>query len=269
MKVFLCYIVLVMANLILILRSEAKINFEHAMGIWLFNEGSGKVAKDLSGNGNDGILAGGVKWARSGVKFAKDRPGERPGHALKFDGKTGRLVIGNSDSLYAPKAWTITSWVCIHGSENGYGHIVGKRSNDGTNYAFRTDSKGVGWDAYFNQAGWKGAWQKGKVSKGSWVYMTATYDGVNTIRIYQNTEEIGSADVGGPPPQDTSELHIGGWQGNTSELLDGQIDELAIFSIVLSKGDMTDLMKKGFAGILRDVGSHDKLTSSWGEIKSQ
>jgi len=41
--------------------------------------------------------------------------------------------------------------------------------------------------------------------------MTATYDGQNTIRIYENGVKVGSADVEKSPPQDTSEVDIGGW----------------------------------------------------------
>ena len=113
------------------------------------------------------------------------------------------------------------------------------------------------------------AWQKGKSQKGRvGVYMTATYDGKNTIQIYENGKEIGKADVGKPPPQDTSEVHIAGWQGNTSELLDGLLDEVAVFNVALSPEDMKDLMKKGFKGIL-DVAALNKLATSWADIKSQ
>jgi len=74
--------------------------------------------------------------------------------------------------------------------------------------------------------------------------------------------------VGKPPPQDTSEVHIAGWQGNTSELLDGLLDEVAVFNVALSPEDMKDLMKKGFKGIL-DVAALNKLATSWADIKSQ
>ena len=36
--------------------SDAKIDPETVAGMWLFDEGNGKVAKDTSGNGNDGEL---------------------------------------------------------------------------------------------------------------------------------------------------------------------------------------------------------------------
>ena len=98
--------------------------------------------------------------------------------------------------------------------------------------------------------------------------MTATYDGENTIQIYENGVEVGQADVGKPPPQSDAEVHIGGWLGNTSELLDGLLDEVALFNVALSPADMKDLMKKGFKGIL-DVAALNKLATSWADIKSQ
>jgi len=262
MKATFFYLALMTTSLMLVVPSEAKIHtidLKTAMGIWLLDENTGTEAKDISGNDNHGKIQG-AKWVKG--KF---------GSALKFNGSTDRVVIPNSDSLYAKKAWTITSWIFVNKSEVGYGHIVGKRSGAGTNYAFRTDSKSVGWDAYFSQGGWKGAWQQGKAKKGEWVYMTATYDGENTIQIYENGVEIGKADVGKPPPQSDAEVHIGGWQDNTSELLDGLLDEVAIFNVALSPADMKALMKNGFEAIgnTTNVTPMNKLATSWADIKSQ
>lgn len=41
--------------------SNAKIDPEAVAGIWLFDEGNGKITEDLSGNGNDGELMEGRK----------------------------------------------------------------------------------------------------------------------------------------------------------------------------------------------------------------
>ncbi len=67
--------------------------------IWLFDEGNGKVAKDISGNGNDGTLTG-AKWDTG--KF-KD--------ALEFD--VGKFVdCGNGDSLNLEDSdLTIGAWI--------------------------------------------------------------------------------------------------------------------------------------------------------------
>ena len=57
--------------------STAEIDFDTAVGIWLFDEGKGAVAKDISGEGNDGEV---VKAPWVDGKFGK---------ALDFDGKAG------------------------------------------------------------------------------------------------------------------------------------------------------------------------------------
>ena len=45
------------------------------VGYWSFDEGSGAIAKDGSGNGNDGTLENGTAWTDG--KF---------GYAVQFDG---------------------------------------------------------------------------------------------------------------------------------------------------------------------------------------
>jgi len=258
-RIFLVCISLMFTGLILTVQSSAKLDLGTAAGIWLLDEGKGDTAKDSSGNGNDGTLQG-TKWVKGQV-----------GSALSFNGTSDRVVVLDSDSLDLPKAWTITAWVFVNKSENGYGHIVGKRSGAGTNYAFRTSSVGTGWESYFWRGAWQGAWGQGVVKKDVWLYMTATYDGTNTITIYENGVKIGSAGVGGPPPVDTSEVHLGGWQQNTSELIDGILDEVAIFGVAITEDDMKNLMTKGIEKAIgiTPVESSGKLSATWADIKAQ
>ncbi|MDE0638420.1 MAG: LamG domain-containing protein [Candidatus Poribacteria bacterium] len=230
-----------------------------AMAIWLLDEGNGKIINDSSGNENHGELKSG-KWV--------DGPS---GTALSLNGNDDRVIIPDSDSLYADKAWTITAWVYVNGAENGYGHIVGKRAAAGAvaNYAFRTSPDGKQWDAYFSRGGWKGVWRQGSVKKDTWLYMTATYDGVNTIKLYENGTEFSSTDgYGGPPPRDTSEVNIGGWTNNTSETLNGMLYDVAVFNVALSEADINELMDKGLSGLL-PVEPAGKLAITWGSIKSR
>lgn len=246
-------------GLILTGQSSAKLDLKTAAGIWLLDEGKGDTAKDSSENGNDGTL--------QGPKYVKGQVGT----ALSFNGVSDRVVIPDADSLDLPKAWTITAWVFVNKSENGYGHIMGKRSGAGTNYAFRTSDVGTGWESYFDRGGWQGAWGQGVVKKDVWLYMTATYDGTGTITIYEDGVKIGSAGVGGPPPVDTSEVHIGGWQANTSELLDGMLDEVALFGVAITEDDMKNLMTKGTERVLgiTPVETSGKLSTTWADLKSQ
>ena len=68
----------------------AEVGLEDAIGVWLFDEGKGEVAKDSSANGNDGELIGGPKWVKG--KF---------GQGLEFDGKGTSVETESADKLTA------------------------------------------------------------------------------------------------------------------------------------------------------------------------
>lgn len=244
--------------LLFTISNVAAIEPGSAIGIWLLNEGDGNTINDSSGNENHGELMGG-KWV--------DGPS---GPALSLNGVNDRVIVPDSDSLYADKAWTITAWVNVNGAENGFGHIIGKRDDPAAtaNYAFRTSGNGTGWEAYFRLNGWKGAWNQGNVKKDQWLYMTATYDGTNTIRIYENGAEIGAVGVGGPPPRGRANVHIGGWTNNTTETLNGILYDVAIFNVALSADDINQLMDDGLGAVL-PVEPAGKLATTWGSIKSK
>ena len=259
MKSIIVCLASIIISLTFTVQTYAEIDFETARGIWLLDEGRGDVINDISGNDNHGELQGG-KWV--------DGP---DGPALSLDGVNDRVIIPDSDSLYLEDAWTITAWTFVDKSENGYGHILGKRPAAGTvaNYAFRTSSDGTGWEAYFARDGWRGAWGQGNVKKDTWLYMTAIYDGKDNITIYENAEEIGSVGgMGKPGPQNDTDVNIGGWTNNTSETLNGMLYEVAIFGAVLEVEDISDLMEKGILPLL-PVEPANKLATTWASIKSQ
>ena len=259
MKSIITCLAIVAISLTFAAHTYAEVDFETARGIWLLNEGKGDKIEDISGNDNHGELQGG-KWIKG-----------PDGPALSLDGVNDRVIIQDSKSMHLEEAWSITSWVYVNKTENGFGHILGKRPANGTvaNYAFRTSGNGTGWEAYFARDGWKGAWGQGQVKKDVWLYMTATYDAKDTIKIYENGVEIGSVGgMGKPGPKNDTEVNIGGWTNNTSETLDGMLYEVAIFASVLEEDDINDLMEKGLVTLM-PVEPAGKLATTWGNLKSQ
>ncbi|RKU25001.1 hypothetical protein C6499_15840 [Candidatus Poribacteria bacterium] len=260
MRFIIACLAIITISLTFTVHTYAEIDLETARGIWLLDEGDGTVINDMSGNENHGELQGG-EWV----------DGPNGGSALSLNGNNDRVIIQDADSLYLEEAWTITSWVYVNTTENGFGHILGKRPASGTvaNYAFRTSGSGTGWEAYYARDGWKGAWNQGSVKKGEWLYMTATYDGTDTIKIYENGAEIGSVGgMGGPAPRNDTEVNIGGWTDNTSETLDGMLSEVALFSVALSEADINTLMDQGLS-TLTAVEPADKLATTWASLKSR
>jgi len=255
------YLSVIIFGLIFVPLTNAKLDLKTAAGIWLFDEDDGDIAEDISGNKNHGTIQG-AKWAKGKTKSA-----------LSFNGLSDRVVVPDSNSLDLQEAWTITAWIFPNKTEANYGHILGKR-NDGlneANYAFRINNVGTAWEAYFKRAGaWQGVWGQGSVKKGEWSYMTATYDGKGIMTLYENGVQIGTGNIGAPPPAGQAEVHIAGWQNNTSELLDGLLDEVVLFGAALQVEDIMELMDNGVEKALgiTSVDSLGKLASKWGGIKS-
>ena len=259
MKSIITCLAILTISLTLTIYTYAEIDLETARGIWLLDEGEGTIINDSSGNENHGELQGG-EWVNG-----------PDGPTLSLNGQNDRVIIQDSDSLYLEEAWTITSWVFVNAAENGFGHILGKRPAAGAiaNYAFRTSGNGTAWEAYYARDGWKGAWNQGSVMKDVWLYMTATYDGTDTIKIYENGAEIGSVSgMGDPAPRNDTEVNIGGWTNNTSETLNGMLYEVALFDVALTEADINTLMNQGLS-TLTAVEPANKLATTWANIKSR
>ena len=79
--------------------STAEIDLSTAVGIWLFDEGKGNTAADISDGGNDGELLKSPEWVKG--KF---------GQALKFDGKASCVQTGQK-LLDGLEEFTILTWV--------------------------------------------------------------------------------------------------------------------------------------------------------------
>ena len=78
--------------------SPTQISASNLVGHWNFEEGSGTVTADQSGNGNHGTLINGPVWS-SGIT----------GNALSFDGENDYVDVGSFD--VNGSEITITAWI--------------------------------------------------------------------------------------------------------------------------------------------------------------
>ncbi|HSV98843.1 MAG TPA: hypothetical protein VLI39_01625 [Sedimentisphaerales bacterium] len=77
---------------------------------WAFDEESGNVAVDSSGNGNDGAIRGNPQWATGMV-----------GGALDFDGNGDFIDCGNSPIFNVTDALTLGVWVNLRSVQGDCG----------------------------------------------------------------------------------------------------------------------------------------------------
>ncbi|MEN6536532.1 MAG: Ig-like domain-containing protein, partial [Bryobacteraceae bacterium] len=181
-----------------------------------FDQDSGSVLADISGNDRAGTIAGAV-W--TGGTF---------GNALSFS--QGRFVrLGDFD---VSPAFTVSAWAKPT-SLSGCHSVVMKTYTYGIEICDGSILAEVG-----NGGNWSGTAQTSAVEN-TWQYITQTYDG-NTIRLYVNGVLVDSAD--GVLTNSDQVLRIGAWTDG-SEFFEGVIDEVRIYSRALTateiQADMT------------------------------
>jgi hypothetical protein len=195
-----------------------------------FDEDSGTVLHDVSGNGNEGTIEG-AEWA----------PGKY-GSALEFDPAQGDVVtIPDSEGLRLSEEFTLEAWV-----RPAEGHpempVLGKAGSGQYGYGlFANGDEGsslhpmgfVSHDQFVNSH----AYSPTDLPTNAWSHLAVTDDGAH-IRLYvdgQLTDERASEEV----LTGTGPLQIGGDEPVAEGgLFDGRIDEVRIYDRGLNAAEV-------------------------------
>lgn len=260
----------IVINLMLTVISDAEVASKDAVGIWLFDEDSGEIAKDFSLLGNDGKLKNGPKWVQG--KF---------GNALSFDGNGSYVDVEPDPSLsFSSNSFTLSAWIKTPKSEgvsyNGW--IID------TQYDGRPDKSG--YDFYLFRHGVvirvgngsslavSGVGDKGsQIYDNSWHHVVGVVDRAKKhIETYVDGEKNEEKELSLEGDFSNSfSLKIGKYQSADEDFFEGLIDEVAVFNKALSKDDINIIMTKGLDEALgiRAVSPTGKLATAWGVIKNQ
>jgi len=236
-------------------QSSAKIDSKSIVGMWLFDEGEGKVAKDSSANKNDGKPIGNPKWVEG-----------RFGKALDFNGSSDYVEVADSKSLDITGDITIVLW--LYKRPAGRGTLVGKWKQVGDVWSYVLYDRGEG------GGGWRLRWSDQSQTNlegpytlpdNEWVHNAATYDG-SSMKVFENGEEIGN--IAANKQIDVTDNPV--WIGNDGyqQHFNGILDEVAIFNVALTKGDIQNIMDEGLEQAFAVADISDKLTTTWSAIKN-
>jgi len=268
LRLTLTCVCLIVASLIVTVPGFAKIGSEDIVGIWLLDDGSGKVAKDSSDNGNDGEIFGAV-WTDG--KFGK---------ALEFDGVDNHVDMLDVNKIPTgsdPRTITVWFYTEVSGGtyKNNISSIVQQAEDaNGAGKFFCIASRFYGtetiglWGNSRNVLG-----EDGEVELETWNFAAVTYDG-STTKVYINGEER----MSGTPALDTSGAHKNnfyiarqnesGWNG----VFNGIVDEIGFFNRALTADEIKDIMNRGLGPAalgLAAVSSSGKLAAKWGLLRNQ
>jgi len=248
---------LLVGTIVLILPSVGRaIQGDDSLKLYLpFEEGTGKVAKDKSGNGNDGTLEPGTKWIEG-----------QYGKAISLNGKDSGVTVPDSDSLDTPDEITVEAWIYPLSANVDYPEIVLK----GYGTAFElTMMQNLSIDWEFHIGGWKtinsGA---GAVEFKKWFHAAGTYDGKAT-RVYVNGVEKSTAAHSGAFGVNDAPVLVGYRLRNMQTpdmFFEGIIDDVAIYNRALTEKEIKADMEQGVLPAAVQLAG--KLTTTWSYIKA-
>jgi hypothetical protein len=233
----------------------AEVSEEEIVAMWLFDEGSGDVARDSSPNGNDAVFNGGAKWDNG--KFGK---------GISLDGTDDYLSAQDSDSLdISGEAMTIVAWANSDAWTASWNHIIRKAPENPRIYILGVHNTGLAFTFLKTDAMQVSDIQGATaLPTGEWIHLAMTYDGQEVV-IYVNGEVDATAPASGVIEASEDELRIG--RGAPAGYFTGTLDEIAIFSVALDQDEIKDIMNEGFSGFLA-VKPQNKLAETWGSVKT-
>jgi hypothetical protein len=250
MKYFLYITIVLFAIVILSSIAYAKIDPKTAVGMWVFDEGVGEIAKDSSGNNSDITLNNGVQWVDG--QFNK---------SLSFDGidDFALAVVPNApqgSSVRTLLGWAKSNNPGIKCGVVAYGNPVLNGVFGFLHYSGIWYSQLWGAEPDFD------APTKVKVDT-LWHHHAVLYDGKNISHYIDGV--VVSSEPRNPATVGTT--LIIGEEVDRNEWFNGLIDEVAIFSVVLGEDDIKSIMSKGLKSFA-DVSLVGKLSTTWGQIKN-
>lgn len=221
---------------------------KHTVGLWLFDEGKGKVAKDSSDYEHHGDIMQDVKW-RDG-NFGK---------ALEFT--QGAVEIPDAEKLQLQE-FTLEAWVNIPKQPGRHEIVIEKRQGGLRNYVMNVQENTSLIVGGFTQGGtWTNCVGTTNLTDGKWHHLAVTYD-MDKMRVYvDGVEEKACAKNGQKPDMSNGILSIGRWGGM---FVTGTIDEVHISNVARAEAEIKQSMK---GQLVEAVESAGKLAMTWGLIK--
>jgi len=274
MKLTLLCACLIVIGLMFAGQSFARIDPGTVAGAWIFDEEDEDVVEDISGNGNDGTVKGGLKWDEG--KF---------GSAIFLDGIDDFVDCGAGESLsVGTDDFSLVAWVRASKETppDWAGNIISRFDSNAPRHGFLFGVRGA-LDANskdnpllligLGQASGAHLFGTSSITDDEWHHLAGTIDRDGAAKLYRDGVFEAEMDVAGFAKENEDNLlnlNIGADSGNRW-FLKGLLDEVALFKTVLTEDDINRIMNEGLERVLgiTAVSPAGKLTSTWANVKTQ
>jgi hypothetical protein len=200
-----------------------------------FDEGTGSILNDLSGNQLHGTILG-ATW-QSG----------RFGRALDFSGNGSWVTVPANSLLNFSAAVTIEAWVYPTVLDD-WRTVLFKETPTGHTYGLYATGGAMGAGGHVQGALDATAHQTTRLPLSQWSHLTTTYDG-QAIRLFVNAVQVASSPASGPVVVSDGELRIGG-NSVWGEFFVGRIDEVRLYNRALAGAEIATDMGTPVSGWL-------------------
>jgi hypothetical protein len=212
-------------------------------GEWPFDEGSGTVAHDVSGNHYDGTLTAGVSWVAGGATFTSNEP-----FALHFDGSSSEVDV-NASVLDTSGDYSISAWVMLDTTAN-WSTALSQDGDVHSGFFLQATAPSAGNTLAFSliNADTQGApttraFTPFQPLTGVWYHLVGVHDSVNNqIFLYVNGSLVDQQAVS-PAWRATGHTIIGRGKVNSgpADPWPGKIDDVQVYQRTLAATDVATL----------------------------
>jgi hypothetical protein len=208
-------------------------NTSGLVGYWPFDEGTGTIAYDQSGNGNNGTLTNGPVWTSGKV-----------GGSLSFNGSGNYVDLGNSSSLNFSDGFSAGTWI-QGGNYSPWDPFLGKESwNAGLGFVILVGDS-AGGITYYGGTGVGGMASisfANAAPPGAWTHVFVTNNKGNA-KLYINGALVASGSI--PITNAPTNLLVAARHTNdggaASDWFAGKVDDIRLYNRELSASEIQAL----------------------------
>ena len=198
------------------------------VGYWSFNEGSGQIAYDKSGNGNNGTIHG-AAWAAG-----------KSGSALKFDGSNDYVDCGSDESFNLTQL-TMELWIRAPSSMGQtWRNVLSKRISGDRDFGFwMHSSDNVKVDGLHQSSHRFGSWVaylSTPFEPNTWHHVVMTIDSTGLQKAYADGKKVGQYQ--GTAGNANNSYPV--WIGRADNYFNGLIDEVRIYNRALTEKEIQE-----------------------------
>ena len=193
------------------------------IALYGFDEGSGTVLNDLSGNDLDGVLSATTTWTTG-----------KYGGAAEFNAGNDLITIADDNLLDLSSDYTIEAWVYLTAAQGNYARVFEKAGS------YATMSKGGDGNGPYGQSviGGSSKTPDFDLPQMSWMHVALIYDSTaETLSVYTNGALAVAESASGSVSVTTDDFAIGN-RTSSSRAMTGYVDELRISDEALSVAEL-------------------------------